>query len=60
MTLACSTCGSDEVVAVKPGRAEERAEIGIVVVAERRDTAWCWQHWPCRAQQPDLFESAPR
>lgn len=61
MTLSCSTCGSAEVMAVKPGRAEVRTEaMDILVEAGKPDVAYCWKHWPCRAQQPDLFESAPR
>ncbi len=61
MSLTCSTCGSDEVMAVKPGSYEEASATVPEIITKRHvpDQAFCWKHWPCRAQQPDLFEAAP-
>lgn len=61
MGLTCTTCGSPEVIAVKPGSCEEASDAlpALVIKRPQPDECYCWKHWPCRAAQPDLFETAP-
>lgn len=58
MMLRCS-CGSEKIFAVSPGAEDEVAEIELVVKRGRPDRVWCFDHWPQRPDQRDLFAVDP-
>ena len=51
MTLACTTCSSLAVLAVRPG-CDDVIGAGIVLQRGEPARAWCWLHWPVRGHAP--------
>ena len=46
--LACTVCGSADLIAIAPGTENERAADLFVVEQGEPSRAWCAAHWPFR------------
>jgi hypothetical protein len=56
--ISCA-CGNPELVALKPGT-NDRKFAWLIIARGTPSIGWCWDCWPARPEQRDLFAEAPK